>query len=1019
MNNRNYLLLLAMLLLATAPMHAQQFFFSAERPSSCTSADGIITIVPTRGVPPFTYAWSNGSTEVSAKNLTKGTYSATLTDAVGATVTHTHILNSEEFDLYLSGALPSGPCANSGALTVDPVGGVAPFTYTWSNGQTGSTALGLAVGTYSLTVVDGTGCSALGEFSVTPPQQPYYPQAQTVVANEPDCTNLTNGELSAHMIYSSYSPFTYAWSNGAATETVTALSAGTYTVTITDALGCTSSATAMLGKKLTMTGSVVCNGSPTGTASALLVNGTSPVNYIWSNGQNGASINNLSSGYYIVTATDANGCTATKGVQVSIPEVGTYDNSPKCYTGNKGSASCWVNFDQAVSFLWDNGVTDSWNNTLSPGLHNVTVTTALGCTVVGSVNIPAPQAAPFTFSYTSTPADCANGLEGKLNVSISGGISPYTFYAYGPDGFFSNDINSLKNIQAGTYQLTAYTIGISCYGSETVTVADAGGFEPTLTVQQLDCTTGFGSAAISGVTSPNAQYQWSNGANTTSVFNLTEGIYKVTVSAGSNCTRYFDFYLFSEKDSLNPQSNCAALATGMLINDLGATGCTGTTGIPYQLIRTEPSGALSFTDENGMYSAYLANGTFDIAPANYDPADIACPTGGKYTVNAVQGTTTTGLDFHFYNASPVDHRLRQQPLRTAQPGYPYSVRFEVCNDGGTSTPGTVDLEYGNFLGSVASVSFAQHPGAVVFVNETVGTPNNTARFSFPGIAPGGCELFQVDFVTPTTTPVSTAFISTAKVSPPNGDPTPDNNVAALYSTVVGSFDPNCVLAYPARNGNPKDGGNIQRNTDRTIQYQIFFQNTGNAPADLVVVHDRLDAHLDPSTIRNISTSHPMKMRMEDDNQKLVFTFANIDLPDSTSNYAGSIGYVQYQVDVKPGLSVGDLVQKQADIYFDFNSPVITNNNVLTVVNSSSTAKPGAAAELLIVSPNPADQQFSFYSTSPAELSIFSTAGHLVSTQNVGIGLQEVNTSALPSGIYLVRLSSNDGQVKIGKVTVSH
>jgi uncharacterized repeat protein (TIGR01451 family) len=1018
MNNHNHLLLLAVFLMAAAPLRAQQFFFSAERPSSCAASDGIITIVPTRGVPPFTYLWSNGSTEVSAKNLSKGTYSATLTDAGGATVTHTHILNTEEFDLLLSGSLPDGPCTNSGALTVDPVGGIAPFTYAWSNGQTGTTASGLAVGTYSLTVVDGTGCSALGEFSVSPPQQPYYPQAETAVVNQPDCANLSNGELSAHMVYSSYAPFTYAWSNGATGQTITALTTGTYIVTITDALGCTASTTAVLGKKLNMTGSVVCNGNPTGTASAMLVNATLPVNYVWNNGQTGPSLSNLSGGFYIVTATDANGCTATKGVQVNIPQVSVYSNTPKCYTGNKGTAGCWVNFDQATSYLWDNGVTDSWNNTLSPGLHSVSVTTALGCTVVGSVVIPAPVAAPFTFAYTSTPADCANGGAGALNVSVSGGISPYTFYAYGPDGFFTNDINSLQNIQAGSYSLTAYTIGSSCYGQETVTVADLGGFEPTLSVQQPDCTTGYGSAEILGVSTANAQYQWSNGASTASVFNLTEGTYRVTVSAGGACTRYFDFSLFIEKDSLGPQSNCSALATGMLINDLGATGCNGTAGIPYQLIRAQPSGALNFTDENGVYRAFLPNGTFDIAPANYDPADIACPTGGKYTVNAVQGTTSSGLDFHFYNPNPVDHRLRQQPLRTAQPGYPYSVRFEVCNDGSTATPGTVDLEYGNFLSGVASVSFAQHPGALVFVNETLGSPNNTARFSFPGIAPGACELFQVDFVTPTGTPVNTAFISTAKVSPPNGDPTPDNNVAALYSTVVGSFDPNCVLAYPARNGNPKDGGNIQRNTDKTIQYQIFFQNTGNAPADLVVVHDALDAHLDPATIRNISASHPMKLRMEDDNQKLVFTFANIDLPDSTTNYAGSIGYVQYQVDVKPGLSVGDLVEKQAAIFFDFNSPVITNNNVLTVVNTNGTTQSGSADDLLIVSPNPADAQFRFLSAAPAELSIFNAVGDLISTQNLGIGLQEVNTSALPSGIYLVRLNA-EGRVKTGKVVVSH
>ncbi len=1018
MNNRNYFLALAVFLMAAAPLSAQQFFFSPERPGSCAATDGIITIVSTRGVPPFTYQWSNGATGVSAKNLPKGTYSATLTDAGGATVTHTHILNTEEFDLYLAASRPSSFCnPNSGALSVDPVAGTAPFTYTWSNGQTGATAFGLTTGTYSLTVVDANGCSAQGEYQVGTPPGPYYPQAQIATTNEPDCVNLTSGELGAYLTYSNYFPYTYAWNTGATSETLTALSAGTYTVTITDALGCTASTSTTLLKKLTLTGSVICTGGNSGTASAVLANATLPVAYVWSNGQIGPSLSNLPGGFYLVTATDVNGCNSTGGVSVKAPSVGIYDSTPKCYTGNKGAASCWVNNDQAVTYLWDNGVTDPWTNTLSPGLHTVTVTTALGCTVTGNINIPPPQAAPFTFSYTTTPADCANGTQGALNVSVSGGISPYTFYAYGPDGFFSNNPASLQNIQAGTYSLTAYTIGVSCYGQEIVSVADAGGFEPTLAVQQLDCITGYGSAEVLGVTSPNVQYQWSNGASTAAVFNLIEGNYKVTVSAGNNCTDYFEFNLFSEKDSLQQGSNCTGLATGKLINDLGITGCTGATGIPYQLIEAQPSGALNFTDENGVYQVALPNGTFDIAPASYDPADIACPTGGKYTVNSVQGVTTSGLDFHFYNSNPVDHRITQKNLRTAQPGYPYSVRFEVCNDGGTATAGTVNLEYGNFLGSVAAVSFAQHPGALSFVNESVGAPNNTAQFSFPGIAPGTCELFQVDFVTPTTTPVNTAFISTAKVSPPNGDPTPDNNLAAMYNTVVGSFDPNSVLSYPARNGNPKDGGDIYRLSDKTIQYQIFFQNTGNAPADLVIVRDRLDAHLDASTIRNVSASHNMKVTMEDDNKVLVFKFANIDLPDSTSNYAGSIGSIRYTVDLKPGIAVGDLVEKQADIYFDFNAPVITNNNVLKVVATSSTGQT-PATESLAVSPNPADAQFRFYSREAAELRIFNTVGDLLSVQKVGTGLQQISTAQLPNGVYFVRLDTN-GTVQSGKVVVSH
>ena len=1015
MNKQNYFLAWIMFLMVTVQMNAQQFFFSPERPSSCGASDGILTIVPTRGVPPFSYLWSTGATDVSLKNIPKGTYSATITDASGATVSHTHILNSEEFDLYLSDSKPSVFCnPTSGALTVDPVGGVGPFTYIWSNGQTSATAQGLTIGIYSVTVQDATGCLAEGEYAVGSPSFSYYPTAHIATLDEPDCVNQTNGEIAAQMSFSGYEPYTYAWNTGASNQTLTALSAGVYGVTITDALGCTASTSMTLRKKLNLTGSVVCSGSNTGTATALLVNATSPVIYKWSNNKTGPALNNLSNGPYFVTATDANGCISTGSVQVNVPSLSLNENTPKCYTGNKGVGSCWVNNDQGVSFLWDDGVASAWNNTLSPGPHGITVTTSLGCTLSSILIIPPPVAPPFTFSYTTTAADCLNGTNGALNVSVFGGISPYTFYAYGPNGFFSNDINSLKNIKAGEYALTAYTIGSTCYGQEVVTVPDAGGFEPKLMTEQLDCNTGYGAAAVLNVTTPNTQYQWSNGATSSALFNLTQGCYSVTVSAGSSCIQYYEFCLYTEDSS---KTACNGLATGKLINDLGVTGCTGATGIPFQMIRTLPSGALSFTDENGVYELQLPNGSFDLETAHYAAADIACPPTGRYTVNAVQGVTVTGLDFHFYNSNPVDHRIEQRALRTAQPGYPYSARFEVCNDGSTANAGTIDLEYGNFLGSVTGISFAKHPGVISFVSETLGAPNNTATFSFPGIVPGTCELFQVDFKTPTLTAVNTPFISTAKVSPPSGDPTPDNNNTTQYSTVVGSFDPNSVLAFPARNGNPKDGGEILRNTDKSIKYQIFFQNTGNAPADLVIVRDTLDAKLDPSSIRGITASHKMKVSLEGDNQVSVFKFDNIYLPDSTSDYAGSIGSIQYEVNLKPGIAVGAQIEKQAAIFFDFNPPVITNQNVLKVVNASSVSQ-ARPDKSLVVSPNPADAYFAFYCETAGDLSIFNAQGDLVSTQKVAEGLQQVYTTALPNGIYLIRLDAA-GRVQSGKVVVAH
>lgn len=1018
MKNTTYLLFLLFALPAVR-LHAQQFFFSPERPAECTAADGIVTIVPTQGVPPFTYQWSSGATGLSLKNVPKGVYSATLTDATGASVTHTHILNSKELDLYLTQALPGTACnANSGALTVEPVGGQAPYTFLWSDGQTGATAQGLAAGTYSVTVQDATGCVALGEYEVAF-NPTYYPQAAIQTVQEPDCINTNDGVLKAQMMgYGFYGPHSYLWSNGATGETLSNLAAGVYSVTITDAVGCTRSVSTTLRHALTMTGSVVCTGANTGTAEAELVNASAPVTYVWSNGQSGPNLNNLSGGAYSVTATDANGCSSTNQVSVAVPYLSLYDYSQKCYAGNNGTANCWVNDDVATSFLWDNGVTEGWNNTLSPGLHTVTVTTSLGCTLTGDVNIAAPIAPPVEINVVASPADCANGSGGELNVVISGGIPPYNFYAYGPGGFSANNTAALQNLAGGHYFLSVSTpFPNNCYANAEAVLPDAGGFNPRLVVQNVDCDVEYGSAAVVDVTLPGTEYAWSvGGATTPDVHNLTPGSYAVTVTGAGNCIQYFDFDIYRE-DSLQTSNDCFALATGTLLNDLGLAGCNGTAGIPFQLIRTLPSGALNLTDENGVFQIHLPDGDFDIEPASYDPADIACPPGGFYPVTAVAGTTVDQLDFHFFNTNPIDHRVRQRALRTAQPGYPYSLRLEVCNDGSNANSGSLAIEYGQFFGSVASAFFTQHTGALSFASETAGVPNNEATFNFPAITPGGCELLQIDFLTPTTVPGNTEFITRASVTPASGDPTPDNNVSTLFNTVVGSFDPNSVYAYPARNGNPRDGGELLLNVDRTVTYQIFFQNTGTAPADLVIVRDTLDAHLNLASIRNITTSHDVNVTIEGNNDVLVFKFANINLPDSTSDFANSIGSVQYEIDLQPGLAVGMEIHKQAAIYFDFNSPVITNDNVLAVTEVSSGTSLNGEADQLSVFPNPADQYFGFHSESGGTMTVVNVLGASVFQGVVEPGLQRISTSDWPGGIFLVRLEEKGGRVRSGKVVI--
>jgi hypothetical protein len=156
----------------------------------------------------------------------------------------------------------------------------------------------------------------------------------------------------------------------------------------------------------------------------------------------------------------------------------------------------------------------------------------------------------------------------------------------------------------------------------------------------------------------------------------------------------------------------------------------------------------------------------------------------------------------------------------------------------------------------------------------------------------------------------------------------------------------------------------------------------------------------------------------DNNNVLVFKFPNINLADSTSDYANSIGSIQYDIDLAPGLPIGAEVDNQAAIYFDFNSPVITNNNKLKVVSALATGEPDGGIRSVITFPNPADSYFGFYNESACEMTVFDALGAEVIRKNIDTGLQQVQVSQLPSGIYHIRLDAG-GQIRNGKVVVSH
>lgn len=312
----------------------------------CGQQTGSATVTPS-GTGPYSYTWNpNVGNTATVNNLGAGTYTVTVTDGAGCQTTATGTVTATGSSVVVTVTSQADALCNAqcnGTVTVSGSGGPAPYTYSWNTTpvQNTATASNLCAGTYSVTVTDASGCSTVQSVTVN------EPAALSVSTSIVDARcSLPNGEASATG-QGGVSPYTYSWSTTPAqtTATATGLSAGQYTVTITDANGCNQSDVAIVSNITTFNTSmqstdVSCEAENCdGTVSVTPSDGTAPYSYVWSDSllQTTQMATGLCVGTYTVVITDANGCTATDSVAVNdcppvIPEFTFY--APNTFTPN-------------------------------------------------------------------------------------------------------------------------------------------------------------------------------------------------------------------------------------------------------------------------------------------------------------------------------------------------------------------------------------------------------------------------------------------------------------------------------------------------------------------------------------------------------------------------------------------------------------------------------------------------------------------------------------------------------------
>lgn len=536
--------------------------------------NGYGTATASGGWPPYTYQWSTGGSTAVIGALAPGTYTVTVTDSDGATASATITVTSAPV-VGVTTYSQNQICdiQPDGTATAVPYGGVPPYTFLWSTGSSLASLTGLAAGTYTVTVTDAVGCTAVGSSNVSVFVNEGLWIGNTTV--NVTCFGANNGMATA-MPMSGTPPYTYLWSNGGNTMKINNLTPGNYTVTVTDANGCFGSLLFTITQPADLTATTgatpaVCTNN--GTATVTPAGGTPPYSILWANGQSTFTINNLAPGTYTATITDANNC--TEGVTVTVTGSGsglTINGTAQVPAGCNigGSATLFVsNGSGNYTYLWDNGQVTPVATNLSVGNHTVTVIDqTTSCTGVGTVNIP--LATPIiTTIIVTTNATCSTG--GAAVASASGGVAPYTYlWSNGQVG--ANTIN----LMSGTYTVSV-TDASGCMSTNSATITQTQG--PSVTAQvttQATCTTGGTATATATGGQPAYTYLWSNGATTPTATNLAPGIRTVTVTDANGCAASASVTI---TQSQGPTATASVTAAATCLTGGSAT-VTATGGTP-------------------------------------------------------------------------------------------------------------------------------------------------------------------------------------------------------------------------------------------------------------------------------------------------------------------------------------------------------------------------------------------------------------------------------------------------------
>ena len=529
--------------------------------ATCGINNGSASVSASGGTGSLIYLWSNSATGQTINGVGSGTYTLSVTDANNCTKTTSALINNSPSAVIDSVKITNLTCnlSGNGNAIAYATGGSGILTYTWSNGTSGKTTNNQQQGTYIISVTDAGGCLTQSNVVITQPT--------AITTNTTSITNATcgsnNGEAIVQANGGTGPSYNYSWSTsfsstGAFGSSLNNVSAGSYTVTVTDVNLCTNTLSVNIGNigGASFANSTITNANcknQTGSATVNITGGVSGnYTYVWSNGA--SSITSSTSHFttslpattYTVTVTDGV-CTATTTITITEPSsvfTSTVTSANgTCTTGGTATVNISGGNSGSYTYVWSGGITSITNSStqqfgnLTSGNYFITVTDSKGCTTTSVATVTVPGSITASLN-TKQDVNCFGQNTGSAGVTTSVGSAPYTYIW--SNGFISVTTNLNSQISNLTSQIYSVTVtdnnGCTSVLSINITEPSVLNAVPTTTDATCGNNNGSISLAVSGGTIQYT-YTWSNSFSGSTNNNLSANNYSVTVTDNKNCTK--------------------------------------------------------------------------------------------------------------------------------------------------------------------------------------------------------------------------------------------------------------------------------------------------------------------------------------------------------------------------------------------------------------------------------------------------------------------------------------------------